>query len=440
MPRALVLLIYNLIFPFMLLAMSPAALRKMRKRGGKLGDLWQRLGYFKAPQIAAISALREAGPVWWVHAVSVGEVGIARKMIEELFKQQPHLSVVLSTTTPTGFALAKEFAAITQQKVIPIYSALDGWFTVRRCLNLIRPVKIVLVEAEIWPNFLFAAKQLGIPTELVNARLSPRSERRYRKLQALIKPIFSMLAKVMVQEPEDVSRWSGIGVDPDRVLHTGSIKFDMKGQPEPAAKVAEFRQLLNRIGCNDDEPILLAASTHDGEELEVGKLYNRLKMQIPNLFLIVVPRHVERASKVTNDLSGLGIQTALRSAEATPEAKVSALLVDTTGELRAWQYLASVVIIGKSFLAHGGQNPAEAVMAGKPVVFGPHMENFDALVRLLLERRGARQVQDFAEAEESILKLIQDKKKAQRVALAGQQALLAHSGATQRTVAELLRA
>jgi 3-deoxy-D-manno-octulosonic-acid transferase len=420
--------------------MSPAALRKMRKRGGKLGDLWQRLGYFKAPQIAAISALHEAGPVWWVHAVSVGEVGIARKMIEELFKQQPHIGVMLSTTTPTGFALANEFAAIMEQKVIPIYSALDGWFTVRRCLNLIRPVKIVLVEAEIWPNFLFAAKQLGIPTELVNARLSPRSERRYRKLQALIKPIFSMLAKVMVQEPEDVSRWSGIGVDPDRVLHTGSIKFDMKGQPEPAAKVAEFRQLLNRIGWNDDEQIMLAASTHDGEELEVGKLYIRLKRQIPNLFLIVVPRHVERATKVANDLSGLGIQTALRSAEATPETKVSALLVDTTGELRAWQYLASVVIIGKSFLAHGGQNPAEAVMAGKPVVFGPHMENFDALVRLLLERRGARQVQDFAEAEESILKLIQDKKKAQRVALAGQRALLAHSGATKRTVAELLRA
>ena len=440
MPRALVLLIYNLIFPFVLLAMSPAALRKMRKRGGKLGDLWQRLGYFKAPQIAAISALHEAGPVWWVHAVSVGEVGIARKMIEELFKQQPHIGVMLSTTTPTGFALANEFAAIMEQKVIPIYSALDGWFTVRRCLNLIRPVKIVLVEAEIWPNFLFAAKQLGIPTELVNARLSPRSERRYRKLQALIKPIFSMLAKVMVQEPEDVSRWSGIGVDPDRVLHTGSIKFDMKGQPEPAAKVAEFRQLLNRIGWNDDEQIMLAASTHDGEELEVGKLYIRLKRQIPNLFLIVVPRHVERATKVANDLSGLGIQTALRSAEATPETKVSALLVDTTGELRAWQYLASVVIIGKSFLAHGGQNPAEAVMAGKPVVFGPHMENFDALVRLLLERRGARQVQDFAEAEESILKLIQDKKKAQRVALAGQRALLAHSGATKRTVAELLRA
>jgi len=237
-----------------------------------------------------------------------------------------------------------------------------------------------------------------------------------------------------------VSRWSGIGVDPDRVLHTGSIKFDMKGQPEPAAKVAEFRQLLNRIGWNDDEQIMLAASTHDGEELEVGKLYIRLKRQIPNLFLIVVPRHVERATKVANDLSGLGIQTALRSAEATPETKVSALLVDTTGELRAWQYLASVVIIGKSFLAHGGQNPAEAVMAGKPVVFGPHMENFDALVRLLLERRGARQVQDFAEAEESILKLIQDKKKAQRVALAGQRALLAHSGATKRTVAELLRA
>ncbi len=432
------LLIYNLLFPAVLLCMSPAALRKMRKRGGKLSDLWQRLGYFKEPQITAITVLREAGPVWWVHAVSVGEVGIARKLIEELLKQRPEMGVVLSTTTPTGFALATEFAAASNAKVIPIYSALDGWFTVRRFLALIQPAKVILVEAEVWPNFLYATTQRGIPMELVNARLSPRSERRYKKLQGMIKPIFSMLDKVLVQEPEDVARWSGIGVEATRVAHTGSIKFDMRDQPEPTVKVAEFRQLLQRVGWTEGEPILLAASTHDGEEAEIGKLYNRLKESLPKLFLIIVPRHVERAGKVASTLRGLGINVALRSAISDVVAR--ALLVDTTGELRAWQYLASVVIIGKSFLANGGQNPAEAVMAGKPVVFGPHMENFDALVRLLLSRRGAVQVQDFAEAEGLIAKLITDPKKAQRLALAGQQALLAHSGATQRTVAALLNA
>jgi 3-deoxy-D-manno-octulosonic-acid transferase len=438
----LVLLIYNLLQPLVLLLMAPGALRKMKARGGKPGDLGQRFGHFTKEQLSALGTLRQRGQVWWIHAVSVGEVGIAKKLAEELFVQRPDLGIVLTTTTPTAHQLAMELATAHPGKVVILYSALDGWFTVRRFLKAISPVKLVLVEAEVWPNLVFAAKRRGVSVALINARLSPRSEARYIKFKAFVQPVFCQLDCVCVQEPEDVERWRAIGFELDHISHTGSVKFDMRGQPEPVAKVAAFRDLTSRIGWPSDAPVLLAASTHDGEEAELAKLTVRLRSRVPALRLIIVPRHVERSDKVEADIKSAGLSVTRRStlnAETTDAPPADALLVDTTGELRAWQYLASVVVVGKSFLAKGGQNPAEAVMAGKPVVFGPHMENFEALVKLLLARQGAVQVSDFAEAETTVERLLNDPSAAQRLALNGQQALQAHAGSTQRTVERLLK-
>ena len=191
-----------------------------------------------------------------------------------------------------------------------------------------------------------------------------------------------------------------------------------------------------------DAPILLAASTHNGEEAELAQVTVKLRSTIPALRLIIVPRHVERADKVEADIQAAGLSVTRRSTLSDPSVRMpatDALLVDTTGELGAWQYLATVVVVGKSFLAKGGQNPAEAAMAGKPVVFGPHMENFEALVKLLLARHGAVQVNDFSEAETAIARLINDPSAAQSLALNGQQALQAHAGSTQRTVERLLK-
>jgi 3-deoxy-D-manno-octulosonic-acid transferase len=442
MARVLVLLIYNLLQPLVLLLMAPGALRKMKARGGKPGDLGQRFGHFTKEQLSALGTLRQRGQVWWIHAVSVGEVGIAKKLVEELFVQRPDLGIVLTTTTPTAHQLAMELATAHPDKAVILYSALDGWFTVRRFLKAISPVKLVLVEAEVWPNLVFAAKRRGVSVALINARLSPRSEARYIKFKAFVQPVFCQLDCVCVQEPEDVERWRAIGFELDHISHTGSVKFDMRGQPEPVAKVAAFRGLTSRIGWSSDAPVLLAASTHDGEEAELAKLTVRLRSRVPALRLIIVPRHVERSDKVEADIKSAGLSVTRRStlnAEATDAPPADALLVDTTGELRAWQYLASVVVVGKSFLAKGGQNPAEAVMAGKPVVFGPHMENFEALVKLLLSRQGAVQVSDFAEAETTVERLLNDPSAAQRLALNGQQALQAHAGSTQRTVERLLK-
>lgn len=429
--------------------MAPGAWKKMKDRGGKPSDLWQRFGWFNKEQRARLRTLQEQGEVFWIHAVSVGEVGIAAKLVRELVRQRPSLRFAVTSTTPTGHSLLVKLAADFPDRVVPLYSALDGWFTVRRFLNVIRPQQIILVEAEVWPNLLFAATRRDIPVSLVNARLSPRSERRFQKLRPLVQPIYAMLSHVCAQEPEDVARFAvTFGIVPQRLSCTGSIKFDMAGDVEPTAQIAQFRQLLAALDWQPHDPVMLAASTHAGEEVELARIFARLRQRVPALRFILVPRHVERTTEIEKELHAEGLSTSRRSQitadkQATPlsqgEPASSLLLVDTTGELRAWQYLATVVIIGKSFLTTGGQNPAEAAMAGKPVVFGPHMENFEALVRLLLAKSGAVQVKGFIELEQTLERLLADEATAQQIARHGREALQAHEGATQRTAALLLK-
>jgi 3-deoxy-D-manno-octulosonic-acid transferase len=418
------------------MAMAPKAWKKMKARGGKASDLSQRFGYFFVDDENRLRALRSTGEVWWIHAVSVGEVGIAVKLIREVRKRRPDLGFVVTTTTPTGLRQFEDFAAKCEGRVIPMYSALDGWFVVRRFLNLIQPSQLVLVEAEVWPNLVVACHLRGIPVSLVNARLSPRSERRFRKVRFLVEPIYELLDHVGVQEAEDPQRFaSALGIRPECIVHTGSIKFDTAGEKEPAEQVAAFRALLSSMGITAERPILLAASTHPGEELALAKMYLRLRKDVPGVYYIVVPRHAERAEEIAKELEAVGLQVRLRSTlggEASVAGDV--LVVNSTGELRAWQYLARVVVIGKSFLGTGGQNPAEAIVAGKPVVFGPHMENFSALKDLLLQHGGALEVADVDAAEVAIRSLMQSPEKGQQLALAGRKALHPHTGATVRTV------
>lgn len=436
--QALSLTLYNLALPLGLVVMLPGAFIKMRRRNGRWQDLAQRLGFFPHETQTAINALPQRER-FWVHAVSVGEVGVAKKLITKLLKTHADLGIVLSTTTPTGYALAQELATQHTGRVVAIYSPLDLPGVGRIMLERIQPTQLVLVEAEVWPNLTASAARLGIPVSLVNARLSPRSERRYRKFRHFIGPIFRMLTQVLVQEPDDVARWQGFGVSADRIHFTGSIKYDPEGATVPAEKIAALRTVLTHTGIASNQPTLLAASTHAGEEIELARVFIRLREQVRDLALLIVPRHVERRAEICADLQSLGLAPALRSEPATrtvPSAPV--FLIDTTGELAAWQHLATLVIVGKSFLATGGQNPAEAALAKKPVLFGPHMENFTPLVDLLLKHHGAQQVADFAELESACRSLLQNQTQAASMAQAGHDALKIHEGATMRSVERLL--
>jgi 3-deoxy-D-manno-octulosonic-acid transferase len=437
--KALSLTLYNLALPFGLVWMLPSAIVKMRRRNGRWRDLAQRVGCFDKATQNAINALPQRDRLW-VHAVSVGEVGVAKKLITRLLKTQPDLGIVLSTTTPTGHALATELAAQHSGRVVAIFSPVDLPGIGRLLFERIHPTQLVLVEAEVWPNLTAAAERLGIPVSLVNARLSPRSERRYRKFRWLVEPVFRMLKQILVQEEGDVARWESFGVERDRIHLTGSIKYDPEGAAVPAAKIDELRAVLTQTGISASQPILLAASTHAGEEIEFARVFQRLRETIRNLALLIVPRHVERRAEITAALNSIGIAPALRSDSASRvDSTAPVFIIDTTGELAAWQHLATLVVVGKSFLAEGGQNPAEAALAQKPVLFGPHMENFTPLVELLLKKKGAQQVENFDELTSACLSLLQDQTKAAHMGQSGQKALQTHEGATQRSVERLLQ-
>ena len=438
MSKLFSLLLYNLLLPVGLIMLLPGAVRKMRARGGRWSDLAQRFGFLPELKQQALAKLPVGKDRLWFHAVSVCEVGIAIKLMARMLKDLPNLGFVLTSSTPTGYTMAEEFATKQNGRVVVLYSPVDLPWVDSRFLAQLRPAQMVLIEAELWPNIVAAAKKSGITVSMVNARLSARSERRFQKFGFFIRPVFAMLDQVLVQEVEDIPRFAGLGINPANIHHTGSIKFDPQGAAVDKVQLAQLRQVLQQAGIAETQPILLLASTHAGEEILLARMALNLQAIETDLALLIVPRHVERAAVILEELRSLGIEAQLRSQiQSSAAGKMKTLLIDTTGELRAWQCLATLVVVGKSFLAEGGQNPAEAVMAQKPVLFGPHMENFEALVELLLKNKGALQVPDIESLEAELARLLADKALRDGFGAAGYQALAAHEGATIQTVSRL---
>lgn len=437
MPLLLVLLIYNLLLPFALLVLLPVSVLKMRRRGGYGSKFWQRFGFFDKGTAARLEAV--SGRCRWMHAVSVGEVNVARKLIRELLAAEPDVPVVLSVTTSTGYAVATEKAP---PELTVIYSPVDLALVVGPVFARIRPRQFILVEAEVWPNLVRVMQQAKVPVVLVNARLSPRSEKRYRSFRWLAAPVFGMLDKVLVQEPEDVARWESIGAKRGAVEVTGSIKFDQEGQASSSPeRVAEFRELLTTVFGGVLPRVVLLASSHTGEELAIAGHWSRMRADFPDVRLLLAPRHAERRGEVLSAVNVAGLSGALRSAlppegDAPPEV----LIVDSTGELRDWQALAEVVIIGKSFCSRGGQNPVEAIAAGVPVLTGPYMENFAALMKLLKSADGIRQLPelDFPATAAALRELLENPAAAKAMAERGRGVLARHAGATRRTAEVLI--
>jgi 3-deoxy-D-manno-octulosonic-acid transferase len=361
--------------------------------------------------------------------VSVGEVMIALKLATKMQEREPSLRMALTTTTTTGFALASRQAP---DWIEVLYTPLDFWPVMRRAFALIRPVRIVLVEAEVWPNLTAIAHRQKIPIALVNARLSPRSEGRFRTFNLFVRPYFQKLDLICVQEQEDVARWESLGADPARIFSVGSIKFD----PENVAPRPDVpRAVLNRLEIDPGRPILLGGSTHPGEEEILAKIFQQLRREFPALFLIIAPRHVERTRVIADQLHALGVPSMRRSEAAGTAA--DCLLIDTTGELRDWYSAATIVFIGKSLTACGGQNPVEAIVADRPVIFGPHMENFAALARTLVAAGGALQPSDEAALTNALGALLHNRGDRERLARHARAVLDTHRGATERTAALL---
>jgi 3-deoxy-D-manno-octulosonic-acid transferase len=417
-------LLYNLFYPLGLLLFLPAQISKLLRRGNYRHKIGQRFGVYGRDVRSRLASRR----CTWIHAVSVGEVAIALKLFAKLNELDPEFFCVLTTTTTTGFAFATKEAGDGMEV---LYSPLDFWPIMRRAYAVIRPVRVVLVEAEVWPNLAAEARGCGIPLALVNARLSQRSERRFRRFLSLVGPTFRCLDLVCVQEPEDIERWIALGVPRERIHHVGSIKYD---PAETRVNPDLPLQVLRTLGIDGDRPILFGGSTHAGEEEVLGEIFQRLRADFPAFTLIVAPRHVERVGEIRMRLARLGLNVSLRSeAETAHMSPPDCILLDSTGELQNWYAVATIVFVGKSLTARGGQNPVEPILAGKPVLFGPHMENFSALAQALVANKAAIQIHDPNSLHEKIAWLLRDREAALRLVANARAVLARHSGATGRT-------
>ncbi len=395
----------------------PGWVVKMIRRGGFGTGLNERIGlYFSAPDFEPSGAVH-------LHSVSVGETVIALKLLRAWKAAHPSTRFVLATGTSTGHDLATS-TAIPDLRVT--YIPLDFPWMIRSYFRRFEPSTVVLIESEIWPNFLRLAEKRQIPVHLANARTSPRSAHRLARFAPILRPFFSRLTTVCIQEKQHASLWQSLGIPPERIHHTGSIKFDPQNTSPPPLR-PEFSEMLAAFG--PDRPIILAASTFPGEESLIAEA---ILEAFPHALPVIVPRHAERRNEVTATLTAAGFQVTLRSAFTPPApAEKQAFVIDSTGELATWTSHADAVIIGKSFLAIGGQNPAEAILAGKPLILGPHMENFQPLVSDLEKASGAI-VTPCANHLPSSLRFALDPEKAATLTANARRVLSTHEGATMR--------
>lgn len=406
----LILFLYNLLFLPTLLILLPGYLLRIKKRGGYGHKAAQRLGILDQETLERIGRGRI-----WIHAVSVGEAGIALKFIREFHSRNPDARFLVSSTSSTGLAILERSAS---PRLEPIANPVDFPFITGRLLKQLRPSALLFVEADLWPNRIASAKKLRIPVVLLNARLSSRSERRFRMLGPLASAWFNQLDLITLSDDGDGERFLSLGVHPDILRVTGNMKYDSP---------------LNPCSPREEIPTLLAASTHAGEEEEIAKAYLILRNEHPALRLVIAPRHVERRQEIRAALMALGLPCHLRSEGGNP--LIDPLILDTTGELSSWYPGATVVFVGKSLscsVNKGGQNMIEPLQAGVPVLIGPHTGNFEPLATQLCESESALRVNDHRDMIAAVRSLLSNQSKRAAMIKAAAGVLKPHQGAAQR--------
>ena len=421
--------LYNILFAIFFCLAAPYYFLKMWRRGDWRRGFRQRFGRFDAGFKQALTNRH----VLWMHAVSVGEVNVCTQLIRALEPRVPNIKIVVSTTTSTGMG---ELQRKLPSRIEKIYYPIDYRKCVYRALSVIHPEAVVLVEAEIWPNFIWRLRDKQIPLLLVNARLSERSRRGYRRFGFLFRPLFASFTAVGAQNEAYAARLREIGCRPGAIQVVGSLKFDAARLDE--RRLLDVPLLLRQVGVPEEAPLLVAGSTHAGEETVLAEQLSRLRRRFPDLFLVLVPRHFERGKEVGKELEARGVKFVYRS-EITAgtqlkPGEVECLLVNTTGELRSFYEQATVIFVGKSLSGEGGQNPIEPAALGKPIVFGPHMQNFAAIAEAFLNGHGALQVRDAAELETTLGELLADKNLRETLGRNALKVVQENRGAIDRTV------
>jgi 3-deoxy-D-manno-octulosonic-acid transferase len=419
-----------LLYDFVLLASSLVLVPYYFLRGLKHGKMRrgvrERLGFYLPGRIAQV----EGKEIIWVHAVSVGETRAAIPLLKALRRDHPEAALVLSNITETGRAVAEGIDEID----LAIFFPFDLSWGVKRVLRQVRPKIVIIVETEIWPNFVRIAHEMDIPVVLANGRISDRSFPRYMRGRFVIAPILDKFAAFCMQGEQDADRIQRMGALPERVEVTGNVKFDLQVTPPDTREV---QSLYSIYRLSPGMQIWVAGSTHPGEEEAIADAYRRLCDSGRNLVLILVPRHPERCRGVAQMLTGRGFAVQLRSGIEGRRDELrpgEILLGDTLGEMLRFYAVADLVFVGGSLVPIGGHNALEASALQKPVIFGPFMHNFREIATLLLGVSAGVQISGPEELPGTLERLLDDPVRRQAMGEAGHALLRQNAGATRRTL------
>ena len=419
--------LYSILVLALAVVASPWFIYQALRYKKYVGSLSQRMGYLP------VSFNMDADESIWIHAVSVGEVLTARPLISDLKRRYPNLRLFLSTTTMAGQQLARRNV---QDVDAVFYFPFDLGLVVRRTLDLVRPRLFIMMETEIWPNLLNECRKRAVKTAVVNGRLSARSFPRYRMVRPLMRRILDDIDRFLVQSEESARRFIDLGADPSRVVVTGSLKFDSLDLSSTAMQARARDRVLRYFRVPQSRPVIVAGSTMKGEETPILRAFRRVRAASPTTLLVIAPRNPERFGEVEQLVRSEGWKTARRSDLAVDsEPRVDVVVLDTIGELATVYQLGTVVFVGGSLVATGGHNVLEPAVFGKPIVFGPHMENFAEISETFLQNQAAIQVPDNASLTEVVARLMRDPVERARLGAAARALVEANRGAKDRTLA-----
>lgn len=407
--------LYNILLLLATVAMLPVVLFKLATVPKYRGGLTQKLGRLRK---GVLKVLQGSRPIW-VHAVSVGEVMAAHPLVRELKKKYPKRKLILSTVTVTGNYTARQ--RVPEADAV-FYFPLDYPWIVRRVIRGINPAVVLVAETELWPNFFRNLKRAGIPSAVVNGRISPRSFGRYMKFRWFFRQVFRHVGMFCMQSETDAARIREIGANAEQVLVTGNLKFDQK-IPSSSQPLADLPP---------GAPVIAAGSTHGGEEAMVLEVFSRLRTKYPSLVLVLAPRHPERFDEVEALVSRAGFDCQRRT---RPRGAIrDVLLLDTIGELRSAYALCDVALVGGSFVKVGGHNLLEPAALKKPVIFSRYMFNFKEISEALITAGGGIMVKDKEDLYGQLDNLLSDKELMHRIGERAFAVIAANSGATRKTI------
>jgi 3-deoxy-D-manno-octulosonic-acid transferase len=422
--------LYNTLLTFLIILSSPYFFLRSLVQERFRKELIQRIGFF--PSLSA-------GRTIWVHAVSVGEVFCSIPLLKRIKKEFPHCKIVLTTITPAGNKAAK--TSIPEADAV-LFFPVDHPFTIGRAIQRIQPRLLLIAETELWPNLLRSCGKKGIPIILFNGRISKKSFRRYLLFQSFFREYLQYINLFLMQTEGDRDRIIEIGAPSQKTKVLGNLKFD---QTFPSFTQESLAEMAESLGLRGNETVLIAGSTHSGEEEILISLFKDLRKFNPYLILILAPRHLDRLEEVERIFKREGILWARKTSLSLNKDRSGGeqikspevILLDTMGELMKLYSLGTLVFVGGSLVPVGGHNPLEPLFFKKCVLFGPHMFNFLEISLRLIEAEGAIQVREKDDLFSHLKRLLTDERERKEVGEKGYQFLQRHRGATERMFEEI---